>query len=109
MHPVRARPVEREVVVVACAGRERRLREERHAILLPRRREPMPMDERFFVETVLKPNPEPPTGFRNEAMGAIGLGKAEDSGRAPLHLDHSGVDLDRSSGGGSGGTAWDQQ
>jgi hypothetical protein len=95
MHPVGAGAVERKVVVIAGAGLERRLRQVRYAVLLPGRRQAVPVDQGLLVDVTFQPHPEALAGFGRQAVAAIGLGQPEDGGGAAVHLDDTGADADR--------------
>jgi hypothetical protein len=87
MHPVGAGAGEREVVIVALSRRQRRLRQARHTVLRRRRLQPVPMDERRLVETVVERHQER-LAF-GEMRHRLARGKAEHRRRFTFDLEHA--------------------
>src|SRR5882724_4606028 len=52
VHPVGSGTGQDEIIFVVAAGLERRLRQLGHAVLIARRRQAVPVDERVFIELV---------------------------------------------------------
>ena len=87
VHPERAAEVQGEVVVGAAARRDRRAGNPRHAVLPPRRRHPVPMDEAWFADAVLDAHAEGLADFGGEAERPVWLSDAVDRRRLAVHLD----------------------
>ena len=87
MHPERPAESQREIVVGAAARRNRRAGNSRHAVLPPRRRQPMPMDEARLVDAVLDPHAEGLADLGRQAERPVGLTDAEHRGGPAVHLD----------------------
>ena len=92
VHPEGAAETQREVVVRAAAWRDRRSRNAGHAVLLPRRREAVPVDQAGLVDPVFQAHAEPLIHPRPDAEGAVGLPDAEDGGGLAVHLDAAALD-----------------
>src|SRR5437764_493983 len=91
MHPKSAAEAQREVVVRSAAGWDRRSGNPGHAVLLPRRRQPVPMDQARLVDLVLQPDAKWLADIGCEAVRAVRLPDAEDGSR--LSVDHDGAGL----------------
>ena len=87
VHPERAAEAQGEVVVRAAARRNRRSRNPRHAVLPPRRRQPMPMDKARLVDAVFDPNAKGLAHFGRDAKGPVWLPDAVDRRRPAVDLD----------------------
>ena len=80
MHPERAAEAQREVVIGAAARRNRRPGNTRHAVLPPRRRQPVPMDQARLVDAVFDPDAKGLADFGGEAERPVRLADAVDRG-----------------------------
>ncbi len=87
VHPEGAAKGQRKIIVGAAAGRDRRPRNARHAILLPGRGEPVPMNEARSADLVLDPHPKAVADTGGDALGAVRLADAVDRGRLAVDLD----------------------
>ena len=87
VHPERAAEVQGEVVVRTAARRYRRTGNPRHAVLPPRRRHPVPMDEARFADAVLDAHAEGLADFGGEPERPVWLSDAVDRRRLAIHLD----------------------
>src|SRR3984893_13681529 len=94
MRPERAAKAQREVVFGAGTGQDRRPGDARNAILLPGRRQTMPMDESRHVELVVDANPELLSHFCDKARCAIRLANAEHRGRLSVPSDAAPLDAE---------------
>ena len=81
VHPERAAEVQGEVVVRTAARRYRRTGNPRHAVLPPRRRHPVPMDEARFADAVLDAHAEGLADFGGEPERPVWLSDAVDRRR----------------------------
>ena len=86
VHPVGAGTREDEVVLVAAAGLERRLRQLGHAVLIARRRQAVPVHQRVLVELVDELHMEALAGVGDDAVPSVRLDQAEHIGRLAVDL-----------------------
>src|ERR1700722_17793045 len=87
VHPERAAEAKWEIVVRAAARRDWRSRNPRHAVLPPRRGQPMPMDQARFAYAVFDPNAKGFADLGRNAKGPVWLSDAVDRRRFAVHLD----------------------
>ena len=87
VHPERAAEAQGEVVVRAAARRNRGSGNPRHAVLPPRRRQPMPMDKARFVDAVFDPNAKRLAHLGRDAKGPVRLPDAVDRRHPAVDLD----------------------
>ena len=87
VHPVRPAEAQGEIIVGAAARWYRRPRDARDAVLLPWRRQAVPMDQARLVDLVFHAHAEPLAHVRPDAEGPVGLLDSEDRRRLAVHLD----------------------
>ena len=87
VHPERAAEAQGEVVVGAAARGNRGSGNPRHAVLPPRRREPVPMDQARFADAVFDPDAKGLADLSRDAKGPVWLSDAVDRRRLAVHLD----------------------
>ena len=87
VHPERAAEAQGEVVVGAAARRNWGSGNPRHAVLPPRRRQPVPMDQARFADAVFDPNAKRLADFGREAKGPVWLADGVNRRRLAVHLD----------------------
>src|SRR4029077_9763139 len=92
MHPMRAGP-RREIIDMAFAILDRPLITGLdNAVLIRRRRLPVPMDDRCLAASVDELEEEALIGVENEARGTIRRRDAEDGSRFAVDLDRAALD-----------------
>src|SRR6516225_967011 len=87
MHVERAAIVQRKVVIGAAARCDRRSRDAGDTILLPRRREAMPMDQARLADRVFNTNAKGLADLRRDAECPVRLLDAVDRSRLAVYLD----------------------
>src|SRR5580698_4327889 len=87
VHPKRTAEAQWKVVLRAAARGNRRPGNPRHAVLPPRRRQPVPMDQARFVDAVFDPNAKGLAYPGRDAKGPVWLPDAVDRRRLAVHLD----------------------
>jgi hypothetical protein len=91
VHPVRSAETQREVVVGAAPRRYGRSGDARDAVLLPGRREAVPVDQAGLVDPVFHPDAKPRAHLGPDAEGTAGLLDAVHRRRLAVHLDAAAV------------------
>jgi len=95
---------QREVIVSAAARRDRRSGDARHAVLLPGRRQAVPMDQARLVDLVFDADAKRLADIGGDAEGPVRLADAVNGSRLAVHLDSAALQPeDRSRRGIAGG------
>src|SRR5262245_65159275 len=92
MHPEGSTESQREVVVGASARRNRRPGDAGYTVLLPWRREAVPVDQARLVDPIFEAHAESLPDLCSDPEGAVGLPDTEHRGRSAVHLDVAAFD-----------------
>src|SRR5271165_4070238 len=80
---------ERKFVIRTAARRDRWPGNPGNAILLPRRRETVPVNEARLTDLIFDPNPKPGSDMGGKTFGSVGMADAKDRGRLAVDLDRA--------------------
>jgi len=92
MHPEGAAEAQREIVVGAAARRNGRSGDTGNAVLLPWRREAVPVDQARLLDLVFQAHAESLAHLRPNPERAVALADPEHRGRLAVHLDAAALD-----------------
>src|ERR1700741_786729 len=93
MHVEGAAIVQRKVVIGAAARWDRRSRDPGHAVLLPRRRKAVPVDQARLADPVFHTNAKRLADLRRDAKRPVRLLDAVDGSRLAVYLDVAALQL----------------